>query len=390
MARRKKGTIYRRKNRPGRVYLRLTIDGQRVEHGSFPDDAVGRQEADAARIRLLAEDIDGVYVKPTSMTLGSWIADWLNGLRYEVAAGNIRPNTLATYEVDLTSKVIPRIGTMKLTTLTRDAVRSLYADLLASGARGGKPLAPKSVKNIANALKRALDDAVDSGVLRANPAARVKTPTARRPTISTWSPSDTQHFLEHVRDDIRTMVLVTATTGMRRSEVVGLTWQAVDLENGVIEITSTVVMVKNVPTFQAVTKTDSSRRSLALDPSTLNALRRHRLGQLEQRLEHGDVWAYEKGLVFTDEIGRIFRPDRFTRTFQSEARRLGLTPIGIQGLRHSIATTALRSGVPIKVMADRLGHSSTSVTMDRYSHVVQEQHREVAVALASMIVGPES
>ena len=71
MARRKIGTIYRPKDRPGRVYLRLTIDGQRVEHGLFPDDAVGRQEADAARIRMLAEDIDGVYVKPTSMTLGS-------------------------------------------------------------------------------------------------------------------------------------------------------------------------------------------------------------------------------------------------------------------------------------------------------------------------------
>ena len=301
----------------------------------------------------------------------------MDGLRYEVAAGNIRPNTLATYEVDLTSKVTPRIGTLRLSTLTRDVIRSLNADLLASGARGGKPLAPKSVKNIANALKRALDDAVDSGVLRANPVARVKTPTAGRPIISTWSPSETQHFLAHVRDDIRTMVLVTATTGMRRSEVIGLTWQALDLEDGVIEVTSTVVMVKNVPTFQRVTKTDSSRRLIALDPNTLNALRRHRVGQLEQRLEHGDGWANDKGLVFTDEIGRIYRPDRFTRTFQTEARRLGLTPIGIQGLRHSIATTALRSGVPIKVMTERLGHSSTSVTMDRYSHVVQERHREV-------------
>ena len=119
----------------------------------------------------------------------------MDGLRYEVAAGNIRPNTLATYEVDLTSKVTPRIGTLRLSTLTRDVIRSLNADLLASGARGGKPLAPKSVKNIANALKRALDDTVDSGVLRANPVARVKTPTAGRPIISTWSPSETQHFL---------------------------------------------------------------------------------------------------------------------------------------------------------------------------------------------------
>jgi len=91
--------------------------------------------------------------------------------------------------------------------------------------------------------------------------------------------------------------------------------------------------------------------------------------------------------VFTDEIGDIYSPARFTSTFQSEARRLGLTPIGVHGLRHSLATTALRTGVPIKVVAERLGHSSTSVTMDRYSHVVEEQDREAAVLLAEMIVG---
>jgi integrase len=100
-----------------------------------------------------------------------------------------------------------------------------------------------------------------------------------------------------------------------------------------------------------------------------------------------ETWSNQLNLVFTDEIGGIYSPARFTRTFQDEARRLGSTAIDVYGLRRSLATTTLRNGVPIKVVEERLGHSSTSMTMGRYLHVVEEQDREAAVMLAAMIVG---
>jgi integrase len=183
------------------------------------------------------------------------------------------------------------------------------------------------------------------------------------------------------------MVHLTATTGMRRSEVLGMTWEAADLDSGSAEVTSTLLMVVNSPTFTPLTKTDSSRRRIALDPGTVEMLRRHRVRQVEQRLEAGELWSDDYGLMFTDEIGRPYSPDRYTRTFQSEARRLGLPPVGVHGLRHSLATTALADGVPAKVVAERLGHSSVATTLDRYSHVSEEQDRAAAMALASRIIG---
>jgi integrase len=154
-----------------------------------------------------------------------------------------------------------------------------------------------------------------------------------------------------------------------------------------LEVTGTLLMVANVPTFTELTKTKSSRRRIAMDPGTVEMLRRHRVRQVEQQLEAGGLWSDDHGLVFTDEIGRPYSPDRYTRTFQSEANRLGLPTIGVHGLRHSLATTALADGVPAKVVADRLGHASVATTLDRYSHVSEEQDRAAAVALASKIVG---
>ena len=152
-------------------------------------------------------------------------------------------------------------------------------------------------------------------------------------------------------------------------------------------ISSGSASIVRLPTFTPLTKTDSSRRRIALDPETAEMLKRHRVRQVEQRLEAGELWSDEYGLVFTDEIGRPYSPDRYTRTFQSEARRLGLPPIGVHGLRHSLATTALADGVPAKVVAERLGHSSVATTLDRYSHVSEEQDRAAAVSLASKIIG---
>jgi integrase len=382
------GTIYKER---GRVVLRLTIDGpdgaQRTRHGSYPDTPEGWEQADRDRRILVGVEAAGELQAPSRLTVGEYLESWLDGLAYEVATGNIRAGTVHQYGIDLRAKVMPRIGQVALTNLTAKMLRRLYADLLESGARGGKPLSPKSVRNYGTTLRRALQDAVEDDLLKSNPADAVKLPRVRRSNVETWTPEQTRHALDNLDEPLRSMVYLTATTGMRRSEVLGLTWDAADLVAGKVEVTSTLLMVANIPTFTPLTKTASSRRRIALDPGTVEMLRRHRVRQVEQRLEAGEFWSDTDGLVFTDEIGSPYSPDRYTRTFQSEARRLDLPAIGVHGLRHSLATTALADGVPAKVVAERLGHSSVATTLDRYSHVSEEQDREAAVALASRIIG---
>jgi len=382
------GTIHLER---GKVVLRLTIDGpdgpQRVRHGTYPDTGEGWEQADEDRRILVGAEAAGNLQAPSKLTVGAYIESWLDGLEYEVKSGNIRAGTVHQYRIDLRAKVIPRIGQVALTDLTGKMLRRLYADLLDSGARGGKPLSPKSVRNYGTTLRRALQDAVEDDLLKSNPADTVKLPKVRRSKVETWTPEQTRHALDNLDEPLRSMVYVTATTGMRRSEVLGMTWKASDLDAGAVEVTSTLLMVANIPTFTPLTKTASSRRRIALDPGTVEMLRRHRVRQVEQRLEAGELWTDEYGLVFADEIGRPYSPDRYTRMFQSEARRLDLPAIGVHGLRHSLATTALADGVPAKVVSERLGHSSVATTLDRYSHVSEEQDREAAVSLASRIIG---
>jgi integrase len=110
-------------------------------------------------------------------------------------------------------------------------------------------------------------------------------------------------------------------------------------------------------------KTAKGRRSLALDPATIAALREHRTRQLEQRLAVGPRWQ-DSGLVFTWPEGRPIHPERFSRWFEQHARDAGLPKIRLHDVRHSYATAALAAGVPAKVVSERLGHATIAITMD--------------------------
>lgn len=133
-------------------------------------------------------------------------------------------------------------------------------------------------------------------------------------------------------------------------------------------------------------KTRSSARTIALDRATVVALKAHRRHQLEERVAWGPGWT-DSGLVFTQENGEGFHPERITRRFQAAAKRAELPVIPLHGLRHAYASAGLRAGVGLKVMQERLGHASLAVTSDIYSHVAPEVDREAADATANYIFG---
>jgi integrase len=164
------------------------------------------------------------------------------------------------------------------------------------------------VRNVGTILRRALRDAVSDDLLKSNPADGVKLPKVGKSKIVTWTPEQTWVALDGLTEPLRSMVHLTATTGMRRSEVLGLRWSSVDVDAQALEVTATLVMVGTVPTFSELTKTKSSRRRIALDPATVETLKAHRVVQLEQRLAAGELWSDPHGLVFTDEIGDCFSP----------------------------------------------------------------------------------
>lgn len=235
-------------------------------------------------------------------------------------------------------------------------------------------------------LHKSLDAAVRKGLLATNPVDFADKPRvpARDVTEGVWSPEHMSAFLEATGSErLGVLWRVACMTGLRRSELAGLQWGDLDLDAGVLSVRRARTQVDGYPVVKGP-KSASSRRVVDLDDETIAALRRWKVAQLEERLRAGTAW--ESGdWCFTDQLGRPWRPDSLTRTFMARAAALGLPVTDVKGLRHAHATALLRAGVHPKVVQERLGHSSISVTMDIYSSVLPGMQREAVDRLASMM-----
>jgi integrase len=175
--------------------------------------------------------------------------------------------------------------------------------------------------------------------------------------------------------DLHALVFVAVTTGLRQGEVLALRWSDVDLADGGLRVVRSLQYLGREGLRFAEPKTARSRRRLALSPDTVSALGEHRRRQLARRLALGPAYE-DQDLVFPDPLGRPAPPPRISHRFGALVRRAGVGPLRFHDLRHTHATLLLQAGVHPKVVSERLGNTSVSITLDTYSHVLpglQEQ-----------------
>jgi integrase len=321
-------------------------------------------------------------VEPSKLSLSRYLEDeWLPSIE-----ASVRPTTLRNYQELYDAYVKPSIGRSLLVNLTPARLNTYYAELLKTGRRnrdGG--LSPKTVRNVHSLLHKSLGDAVRWGHLARNPASLAAPPKAARPEMKVWSPAQLRSFVEFTRDDrLATAWLLLVTTGMRRGEVLGLTWQDVDLTNARLSVVRSLSIVNYHDVRLIPPKTAQGRRSIALDPATVAALQAHRVRQLEERLKWG-AWN-GSDLVFAREDGTPIHPQRMSGWFEQLSRDAGLPRIRLHDLRHSYATAALAAGVPAKVVSERLGHASVLITLDTYSHILPSMQEDAASTVAKLIL----
>jgi integrase len=322
---------------------------------------------------------------PTDRTVAQQLQEHLETLR-----GNIEPNTLETYRHFARAYITPALGTVKLQDLTAGTLKGFYNRLAESGRRrDGGPLAAKTVKHVHGVIYGMLASAVEQGILTRNVAALRAARPAKVPRVErrVWEPEALRRFLEVMAADrLAALWQLDATTGLRRGELLGLSWSALDLDSGSLAVVQRLIMVDGKPEIRLGTKTPKSARRIALDPATVAALRAHKRRQLEERLAWGEAWQ-DHGLVFTREDGTPLRPAFVSKAFARLATSAGLPSLTLHGLRHSYATAGLAAGVPVKVMSERLGHANTAITSDLYQHVLPAMDAAAAATVAGLILG---
>jgi len=337
----------------------------------------------------------GSHIARTELTLAAYLEDrWLPEMRTQV-----RATTAQSYARNLRLHVVPSLGGRRLRDLDATALTTLYGELSASGRRDhaqGQGLSSRSVRYVHTILRSALARAVELDLLARNPADRAKAPKAqasgdRHEQIHTWTHEELGAFLAATTADrLGSLWHLLATTGLRRGEAIGLCWDSVDLDAARLSVRRSLVDVTpNYAGAQPVwsdPKTARGRRSLSLDPGTVELLRGVRRRQAGERLLVGAGYA-DHGLVFAHPDGRPLHPEHLSRTFNDTIRRLHGRSIRLHDLRHTWATLALEAGVHPKVVQERLGHAGVNITLDIYSHVSLAMESDAADRVAALFTG---
>ncbi|MGH3548070.1 MAG: tyrosine-type recombinase/integrase [Pseudonocardiaceae bacterium] len=377
--------------------------GKRNRHirGGFTSEADAQAELDRVKTKISR----GVQV--TGINAGLYFNEWLTAKR------DIRPNTRRSYAGHLEHHLIPHLGHHRLDALRVEHVAEMLAEVAGSDA---------TRQRVRATLRSALSDAMRQGLVTVNVASLVKLPAGKRPkalvwtaerearwreavaahlgsgaspaearelaarpsAVMVWRPDQLGTFLDTAAGDrLYALFHVIAYRGLRRGEAAGVAWEDVDLDGGVLAVRRQRVQL-GWEVIEDDPKSEAGARTVALDASSVAALRTHRRAQLTERMAWGSAWV-DSGKVFTRENGEPLHPAGITDRFHELVVTADLPPVRLHDLRHGAASNMLAAGVGLKVVQETLGHSSITVTSDTYTSVYPAVAAAAAEAAASLV-----
>jgi integrase len=357
-------------------------NGKRVQRwrGGFAT----QKEAQAFLTETLGGLGKGTYVTPSKLTLIDYLeGEWLPAIE---AAGELAPLTVTTYKtiVKTRIKAKPWLASLPLQQVSSGHVKRLLGELKKDGLS-------ESSCNMARAtLSGAFADAIEDRKLTSNPAAirkrrhrRSSAGPGTKARVKAWSARELRKFLEHVADDrLFALWRLGAITGMRRGELLGLPWRNLDLDGASLRVEQQLVPTRGGASF-GPPKTERSRRTIKLDPGTVHALKHHLETQRLDRALAGDAYE-DHDLVFCNELGAPIHPQTLTYLFSRITKAAKLGEITLHGLRHTHATHLLTEGVPLHVVAARLG-DRPEIVLKTYAHLLPTSDEEAANRAASLV-----
>ncbi|MGN6325729.1 site-specific integrase [Pseudolysinimonas sp.] len=346
--------------------------GKRLQarKSGFPTRAVAIEERDKARADMRA----GRYPGDRKLTVAAYLQQWIER-RVE---DGMRASTAFMYRRYIDQDIVPALGALPLTELRKHNVDAFVQDLR-------KTRGATTVRRIHATLSSALTFAVKLDLIESNPARNISLPSTGKGKIRIWDVAQVAKFMDATTHErLGAFYELAVFTGMRRGELIGLSWEDVDLESGEIIVRKQHVQVgKQV--VEGSIKTDAGQdRRVSLGPQAIGALMAWRIRQESEKEAAGDAWV-DTGRVFTREDGTAVLPHSMTQAFNRIVTRAGLPAARLHDLRHVAASLMLAGGTALVVVSKRLGHSNIAVTSDLYSHLLTDANKAAADAAEALL-----
>ena len=281
----------------------------------------------------------------------------------------VRQRTWEGYRGSIERYIIPARGNIALDKLLARHIQEMEVSLLRNGGVKGRGLSPRTVLQVHRILFKALRNAVRLDTLQRNVAEAVEPPRITRyePRVLGWN--EVHNLLSQITDRLyHTLVLLAIQTGLRRSELLGLQWRDVGFDTGTLSVQRALIKLPSGEMVLTQPKTGRGR-VVALPLESVLELRTHRERQQADAQESGKF-------IFCHSGGSPLHPDMVSKAFGKMAKRANLEGVRLHDLRHTHASLMLTQGIHLKVVSERLGHSSIGITGDLYSHVLPTVQEE--------------
>lgn len=338
----------------------VTKKRRQVNGGTFAT----KREAQQARNQAAVKVDRGTILTPTRETFAEYLPKWLE--RHARTERGLRPSTMENYRRYIEQDIAPsNLGAMKLVDIRRRHINA-FIDQLVDAGRGAV-----TVRRIIAVVQGSLRAAAAEERIEDNPATLLRLPRVEKKDIEAWEPEQVGHFLDVAAEHrLGALFEVANFSGLRRGELLALTWDDVDLARRELVV--------------GKSKTDAGKRRVALDDRGVGALVAWQIAQGAERLAWGAAYV-ESGTVFTYEDGRPLKPQYVTRLFEKLRTKAGLPKMTFHGQQHQQASLQLAAGTDIAVVSKRLGHASVAITSDLYAHLLRSTDHQVANNAAALV-----
>ncbi|MEN6521330.1 MAG: site-specific integrase [Armatimonadota bacterium] len=381
-----RGSIRNRGDHRWQITYELQKDASGKRKQGYETVRGTKRDAQRRLNEILAEIQAGKYIEPSKLKLADFLAQWL-----EFAKATLAEKTREEYAKIIHTHINPNIGNILLFELRPLHIQKYYNDRYENGRivkpvkplKEGEPkpkpkgLSALTVRHHHTLLHKALADAVAWHLIPSNPADAAKPPKQTKSEMKILNKDEIKKLLDHARPHNYNIAIVLAiSTGMRRGEILALRWKDVNLDAKTITVSRSLQQTDGRKLTIKGTKTGKNR-VIPISQKTVDELMKQKARQAQNKLLLGREYKVT-GLVCSRPDGSMVVPDLLTDAFRTMVSHLDITQIRFHDLRHTHVALLIAQGEHVKVISERLGHSSISITMDRYGHLFPTLNQSVA------------